>query len=337
VTGTRDRAGSEASGTRDRAGSADASGTRALALPRMCATCCPICGGDAGATERWAANFDPDAFSARVFSARRTPDRIHYRVVSCDTCGLVRSDPVASEDFLASLYESSSFDYSSEVESIQATYGRALGWLEARSRQRKALLEIGCGNGFFLQQARRRGWEEVRGVEPSADALAKAAPELDGAIVQDVMRRGLFAPESFDAVCLFQVLDHIPDPLGLLEECRTVLRPGGQILALNHNVRAWSARLLAERSPIVDIEHTYLYSPETMRRIFAKAGFTDARVRSVRNTYSLAYLAQLTPLPAALKGRLLPHLQASLAARVKLTVPLGNLCLIARRPQAPRW
>ncbi len=308
------------------------SGALDTELPEMCATRCAICERAGGAAERWPATFDPEAFSARVFSARRLPDRVHYRMVTCDTCGLVRSDPVAGEELLAKLYASSSFDYGQEVASIQATYGRALRSLEERATRRDALLEIGCGNGFFLAQARRQGWREVRGVEPSADAVAKAPPELDGAIVQDVMRSGLFAPESFDAVCLFQVLDHISNPVDLLEECLAVLRPGGQILAFNHNVRAFSARLLGERSPIVDIEHTYLYSPATMRAIFAKAGFVDPRVRSVRNTYSLAYLAQLTPLPAALKSRLLPALRAGPAARLRVTVPLGNLCLIARKP-----
>jgi SAM-dependent methyltransferase len=301
-------------------------------LPQMRVTRCAICETESNAAERWPATFDPEAFSARVFSARRLPDRIHYRMVRCDTCGLVRSDPVASDELLAKLYESSSFDYDQEVQSLQATYGRALGWLQARSDRYETLLEIGCGNGFFLQQALRQGWREARGVEPSADAVAKAPPELDGAIVQDMMRSGLFAPESFDAVCLFQVLDHISDPLELLNECAAVLRPGGHILALNHNVTAWSARLLGERSPIVDIEHTYLYSPVTMRSLFAKASFVDACVRSVRNTYSLAYLAQLVPLPASIKSRLLSSMRSSVVGRIQVTVPLGNLCLIARKP-----
>jgi SAM-dependent methyltransferase len=303
-----------------------------LQSPAMRSTRCAICDRANGATERWPATFDPRAFSARVFSARRLPDRVHYRMVVCDTCGLMRSDPVAGEELLAALYASSSFDYGAEVDSIQATYARALGWLEARAQQRDALLEIGCGNGFFLAAARRRGWQEVRGVEPSADAVAKAPPELDGAIVQDVMRVGLFAPASFDAVCLFQVLDHISNPGELLEECLAVLRPGGHVLALNHNVSAWSARILGERSPIVDIEHTYLYSPATMRRIFAKAGFGDPHVRTVRNTYSLTYIAQLAPLPTGVKSKLLRTLRASPAGRMRVTLPLGNLCLIARKP-----
>jgi SAM-dependent methyltransferase len=301
-------------------------------LPQLRPTRCAICDREGDATERWPASFDPEAFSARVFSARRLPDRVHYRMVACNTCGLVRSDPVADEELLATLYASSSFDYGEEVESIQATYGRALDWLQAHAHRRGALLEIGCGNGFFLSQAKLQGWKQVHGVEPSADAVRKAPPELEGMIVQDVMRDGLFAPESFDAVCLFQVLDHIPNPVDLLEECLAVLAPGGFILALNHNVRGWSARALGERSPIVDIEHTYLYSPETMTRILAKAGFADPQVRSVRNTYSLSYLLQLVPLPAAIKSMVLPALRASPAGRVQLTVPLGNLCLIAQKP-----
>ena len=49
--------------------------------------------------------------------------------------------------------------------------------------------------------------------------------------------------------------------------------PGGVVLSLNHNVEAFSARLLKERSPIIDIEHTHLYSPSTQRMLFEEAGF----------------------------------------------------------------
>lgn len=300
--------------------------------PQLHPTSCAICGREGNAAELWPATFDPLAFNARVFSARRLPDRVHYRMVRCDTCGLVRSDPVADEALLADLYKGSTFEYGEEVAAIQATYARALGWLEARSQRCEALLEIGCGNGFFLQQALIQGWQEVRGVEPSADAVAKAPPAVRGLIAQDIMHPGLFRGESFDAVCLFQVLDHISNPTELLEECLRVLRPGGHILALNHNVSAWSARLLGERSPIVDIEHTYLYSPETMRAIFASVGFADPRVNTVRNTYSLTYLAQLLPLPSGAKAWLVPRLRAGRIGGIQVTVPLGNLCLIARKP-----
>ena len=130
----------------------------------------------------------------------------------------------------------------------------------------------------MLETALDRGWDEVRGVEPSAEAIAQADPRVRELIVADIMRPGLLPDSSFDAVTLFQVLDHMPDPAALLRECRSILRPGGAILAFNHNVTAWSARLLRERSPIIDVEHTALFDRKTFPLIFKKCGF---HVRSV--------------------------------------------------------
>ena len=297
---------------------------------KLIETRCAICGTTGGATEVHPANFTLADFNSRVFSARRLPDRLHYRMVRCESCSLVRSDPVLDEESLAELYRESTFDYAEEVQSLRTTYGRAIERLEAVTPAKNGLLDIGTGNGFVLEQALAQGWSDVRGVEPSAHAIAAAHDSVRASIVEDVMRPGLFPADSFDGVTLFQVLDHIPDPLSLLRECRSVLRPGGGILAFNHNVEALSARLLGDRSPIADIEHTYLYSPQTMRRLFELAGFRDISVGPVRNTYSLTYLTHLLPLPSAAKAGVLGGLTRSRLGRRQLTVPLGNLCLVAR-------
>ena len=299
--------------------------------PALRATQCAICGVPGEADEVYPSRLNPAAFTSATFSARRLPDRVHYRMVRCRRCGLVRSDPTASAEVMAELYEGSSFDYGDELEGLRATYGRALDRVAAHVPSRHGLLDVGCGNGFVLALALERGWDHVRGVEPSADAIASAPAGVAEQIEHDIMRPGLFAPESFDAVTLFQVLDHMPDPVALLQECRKILRPGGVILALNHNVTAWSARLLGERSPIVDVEHTYLYSPETMRRLFERAGFEAIAVGGIRNTYSLAYLVHLLPFPERVKASAIPRLRETRAGRTQLTVPLGNLCLVARR------
>jgi SAM-dependent methyltransferase len=193
------------------------------------------------------------------------------------------------------------------------------------------LLEIGCGNGFFLEEALARGWRTVSGVEPSQAAAEKASGNVRHCITREIMRPGLFAPESFDLVCMFQVFDHFPDPRGVLLACHEVLRPGGLVLAINHNVEAMSARLLGERSPIFDIEHTFLWSAGTMSRIFRAAGFEVLKAGSVFNRFSLAYLAHLSPLPAALKRLTLACLETTGLARLPLSLPLGNLFLVARK------
>jgi hypothetical protein len=127
------------------------------------------------------------------------------------------------------------------------------------------------------------------------------------------------------------VLDHVFDPGGAIETCFQLLKPGGFILALNHNVEALSARILKERSPIVDIEHTYLYSPASMRLLFSKCGFDVKEAGSVRNLYSLGYVARLAPFPGPLKKALLAALGGTGVGRLRVKVPLGNLYLIGRK------
>ena len=300
----------------------------------LVATRCAICGTEGNSATVYPANFDAGAFTPEIFSARRNPDRIHYRLVSCLTCGLFRSDPVASDDVLSDLYARSEFHYGEETTSLSSTYGRYLAECARFWSRKDALLEIGCGNGFFLEEARRLGYATVRGVEPSTDAVAQAPPELRDAIVVDIMRPGLFEEQSFDVVCFFQVLDHLPDPGAVLRECFHILRPGGLVLCLNHDAGALSARVLKEKSPIVDIEHTYLYSRQTLARLLEAQGYTVRRGGAVRNTYSLRYLTHLLPLPGAVKRSTAAALHAARLESVRLSVKLGNQFMIAQRPES---
>jgi SAM-dependent methyltransferase len=264
-------------------------------------------------------------------------------MVRCNACGLVRSDPLADPQVLAQLYARSNFDYSGEVPNLKLTYSRYLRNLADYGVKKAALLEIGCGNGFFLEEALTEGYASVRGVEPSTAAVARASPEVRPHIVCDTMRPGLFKPEQFDVICMFQVLDHIPDPGGLLEECFRALKPGGLVLCINHNIEALSARLLKDRSPIIDIEHTYLYSPATMALLLREHGFQVERVGSVSNTFTLYYLARLAPFPVLLKRTILALLNGSPIGRIRLKVALGNLYSVSRKPThekgivPPKW
>ncbi len=294
-------------------------------------TACALCKTEGNASELYPPNFDLGAFNPEVFSARRLPDRIHYRLVRCNACGLVRSDPVADPQTLAQLYAQSSFDYSSELGALRQTYGKYLARLQRLGAKKGSLLEIGCGNGFFLEEALAQGYRSVRGVEPSADAVSRASPAVREFIVCDIARPGLFEPEQFDVICIFQVFDHIADPNTLLEECFRILKHGGLLLIFNHNIEAFSARLLGERSPIIDIEHTYLYSPATLSRLARSHGFEIAHAGPVFNTYSLAYLTRLLPFPAGLKRRVLAALNATPLARIQLPAPLGNAQVVARK------
>jgi len=304
-----------------------------LSTVELHATRCAICGTAGNATEMYPANFAPEALNPTVFSARRLPDDVRYRMVRCNTCGLVRSDPIADPEILSQLYRESAFDYATEVDNLKQTYGRRLAGLARYGVHKGALLEIGCGTGFVLEEALAQGYAEVHGVEPSVSAVALASPNVRPNIVCDIMRPGLFAPEQFDVVCLFHMIDLVPDPGALLDECRRVLKPGGLILCVNNNVQAVSARLLKERSPIVEIKHMFLFGQATIERIFTARDFEVCHVRPIWNRFRLRYLAHLAPLPPAPKQRLLRGLDRLPLGRVPVSLPLGNIELVARKPE----
>ncbi len=263
--------------------------TRPTFLPTLCAICQTLDNAD----EMYPATLDASAFTPTVFSARRLPDRIHYRIVRCRGCGLVRSDPVVDQTLIRELYARSTFDYADEVGGLRITYGRSLARLARHGAGKDALLEIGGGNGFFLEEAVKQGYRQVTGVEPSQDAI---------------------------------------DPGATLDECYRLLRPGGLFLCVCHDVAAPSSRLLGERSPIVDVEHTYLYSQATASRIFRQHGFEIAAVGALWNVYPVSYLVRLLPVPSRLKIVSLGALKTTGIGKLHVVLPLGNLELVARKP-----
>ena len=300
--------------------------------PELVSTTCAICSTNNNASVIYRANFDFEAFNPTVFSARRIPDLLHYQIVRCNTCGLVRSDPVVDANVLKSLYQQSSFTYSQDTPNLRRTYGRYLRKTEKYRISKDHLLEIGCGNGFFLEEAQEQGFREVTGVEPSRNAIDQANPAIRSKIICDMLRPGLLPTNTFSAICMFQTFDHVSEPNMLLEECVRLLRPGGVILCLNHNVEAVSSRVLKEKSPIIDIEHTYLYSPKTMRRLFENHGFRVLEAGAAWNIIRLHSLLRLFPMPRGIKQKLLDVASRTPWNKLSFTLPLGNLFIIAQKP-----
>lgn len=298
---------------------------------KFTATKCAICDTGDNVSELYPANFTLEAFNADIFSARRLPDMLHYRIVQCRTCGLVRSDPIVDSNLLADLYQQSAFRYEQDVANLQNTYGKYLRKLENYAPEKKSLLEIGCGNGFFLETALSQGYTHVKGIEPSKDAIQSASPEIKPHIVCNMMQDGLFDDNSFDVLCMFQMFDHVAYPNVFLQSCRRALKPGGLVLCFNHNVEAFSAKLFGVKSPIIDIEHTFLYSPKTMKVIFERNGFKVLKVSASINQISLYSLARLIPVPQKMKKIILSIFQRLGVTSFSMPLPLGNLYLIAQK------
>lgn len=294
---------------------------------------CPLCPGGPS-VELYRATASPSDLRADVFSARRRPDRVHFRMVRCLECGLVRSDPVADPGVVAALYRESSLHYGPEVPNLIRTYSRHLGRVASLRSEPSAFLEVGAGSGFMVGEAIRLGYSTVVGLEPSRDAVEHAEEHVRPHLVCDVLGPGVVEAERFDTVAMFQVLDHLNDPVEALDLCREALKPGGRLLAFNHNVRALSARLMGERSPIVDVEHTFLYDTRTLARLCESRGYVVERAVPAWNWCSLNHLAHMLPLPDAAKNAMISALRPLGLGGARLFLPIGNLCVVARKAPA---
>lgn len=294
---------------------------------------CPICNRKNDFIVLYKANFQPIDFNIHTFSARRLPDRIHYQIVKCKNDGLVRSNPVLDNSNLDKLYKKSKLGYENEVEYLTQTYLNNLLPVLKKIPYNAKILEIGCGSGFVLEKLHQMGYRNLYGIEPSLDAVKKAKKKLKNFIINDVFKPRLYKPNMFDFIFFIQTLDHISKPNQFLQECYRLLKPKGLILAFNHNIDSFSYKILKEKSPIVDIEHTYLFSFNTMKAIFAKNNFKVLSIYSPFNIISLKYLFYLFPLPKIIKNYILGlnnQLINSLLKR-SISIKLGNVCLVARK------
>jgi 2-polyprenyl-3-methyl-5-hydroxy-6-metoxy-1,4-benzoquinol methylase len=288
-------------------------------------TLCPICETFDNTSVVYKSNFSKATFNEEIFSARRLPDRQHYQWVRCSSCSLLRSDPIWDQN-LKDLYTGSTFDYGGEIEGLKRTYLKLLTNV-CGNRIPKSVLEIGGGNGFFLEAVRTLGDIKILGIEPSEDAIKKAHLDIKPFLIQDVMGPQIVPHNSFEVCAMFHTLDHLPDPIAVLKSCIESISPGGVLIVAVHNEKAFSAKILGEKSPIFDVEHTHLYSKETAELLFQKLDLDQIKVSSYRNLYSLAYILHLMPISRKLRASILSSSFGKLLSKIRVNLPLGNIVI----------
>jgi nucleoside-diphosphate-sugar epimerase/transketolase N-terminal domain/subunit/2-polyprenyl-3-methyl-5-hydroxy-6-metoxy-1,4-benzoquinol methylase len=290
---------------------------------------CAICNIKNNYTVLYEQNYNDSDFSVEVFSARRLPDKIHYQLVKCNDCGLVRSTPAIENDVLNNLYVKSKLTYSNETDNLANTYYSSIQHILRNLSKTSKILEIGCGNGFLLEKMHNHGYKNTFGIEPSIDAVKKSPIFLKKRIINDFFRPEIFKENSFEFIFIFQTLDHIPNPNEFIEECYRILKPNGYIFAYNHDVESYTAKIFGEKSPIFDIEHTFLYSEETIKKLFKKNSFFVNSVIKPTNLVSIKHLMWLLPLPNVIKMFLLKQNNLILGSSFRL--PLGNIAITAQK------
>lgn len=288
---------------------------------------CPICGLHNHFKIRYPEAFDKSLLN---FTARQTPDHMHFRIVQCTGCGLIYSNPILPEQEMIELYRLGRFIEEPQLENMIQDY---LDQVEQiiDSVRKENLLEIGCANGFFLREMRKYGFKELYGIEPSRSSVEKAHPDIHPRIYNAVLKPNMFPEEYFDLICFFQVFDHILEPNEFLQTIFRYLRPGGMILAIHHDIKALMPTLLGVKASTYDISHVYLWDKDTMKKILEKNSFKVISIKNINSRYQLDHVIRMLPLPSWGKNPLRALLRCLHLSRVTIKAKVENMVCVARK------
>ncbi len=246
----------------------------------MTTLACPLC-GDREATPVFS------LLRPRSVAPTGRPTEALYgragTLVRCATCRLVRQDPPADAPY----EDAEDPDYLAEQPGLRATFAQTVDLIGRYRPPPGRFLDIGCGPGLLVEEAAARGWDAF-GIELSGWAVAEAKGR--GLDVRQVTLDDLDEPVgSIDAASLADVIEHVPDPAGMMRRLYDLLSPGGVVFCATPNVESVVARVLRRWWWSVLPGHLYLFSAATLRRLMRDAGFEVLETTTHPKTFSVDY------------------------------------------------
>jgi len=217
----------------------------------------------------------------------------------CAACGLLFTNPrVRAEELLSEYTDTKDDDYFLQCEARSMNAYLSLAAIR-RHVSAGSLLDVGCSTGFFLNAARLSF--AVEGVEPSTWARRYAEEQLKLKIAAPTLAEARYPDGRFDVVTLHDVIEHVPDPAGLLREVARVTKPGGWVYLVTPDCDSLSARLLGGRWWGLRPAHIYYFSRATLTRLLEQGGYEVVEAGSFGRIFSWGYwLSRLTNYPRPL-------------------------------------
>jgi 2-polyprenyl-3-methyl-5-hydroxy-6-metoxy-1,4-benzoquinol methylase len=266
-----------------------------------------------------------------------------FAVCECRGCGLVQVVPMPARARLDELYGDDYFesdeagrgygDYAGQDAEYLATFSedarRIAGFASGG-----ALLEVGCGFGYFLEAAAAEGFD-VWGVDAAERAVAESARRFPGRIFRGPPSQvEALAGRRFDVIFAAHLIEHVSEPRPFVADLAARLAPGGHLVLVTPDVRSWLSRLSGSRWVSYKLpEHVTFYAPDTMRRLLHDAGLEVRAVDPAHQVHRLPFVMSRVRALIRPLDRLIPPIERAPFLRDHmLRVSSGSLRAIARRP-----
>lgn len=236
----------------------------------------------------------PEAMRISDANYGRTAD-----IYRCERCGFLECPNL---DGVLALYERMSDDGYEETRGSRAKQARATLNLVSRYRKTGRLLDVGAGSGILVEEARAFGFD-AQGVEPSRPLQATAA-RRGLPVVHGVLPHPELAG-PFDIVTLIDVVEHVPDPAGLIRHMKRVLAPDGICVIVTPDVNSVAARLLGWKWWHFRVAHIGYFNVSTLTAAIESSGLCVTSRTRPTWYFPVRYLAEraMNYLPRPLRLR----------------------------------
>lgn len=226
-------------------------------------------------------------------SGKKIFEKDNFVVIDCQQCGFAHVNPLPTAEALKDVYRHEYYSvekplyiqrYEEDREWWMMTYARRLDLIgKFLPPERRRILEVGSGPGLFLQQAQKLGWSAL-GIEPSRQAAAHTrllGCEVIEEFLDDALAKRL---GTFDSIHCAEVLEHLPDPAGMLDLLHSLLGPGAVLcLSVPNDFNRLQAVLTTAKgfpSWWVAPHHLNYFNHTTLQALVAKRGFEVVKVTS---------------------------------------------------------
>lgn len=157
--------------------------------------------------------------------------------------------------------------------------------LQKHGQDKISFLDVGCSSGSVLKVAGACGFD-IHGVEPAAKAAATAQTVPGAKIFNGFLHEAAYPDNHFDIITLFEVIEHLTDPISLVKEINRILKPGGTLVIGTGNADSWTVQALGSKWEYFDIRlhggHISFFTPASMKLLARKCGMELALVQTKR-------------------------------------------------------
>ena len=211
-----------------------------------------------------------------------------FSIVECENCSLVYVNPRLSSEAYEATYNSKNYGHIISQLALEShEYRKERFGVERinlinkfnQLSAKKTVLDIGSASGFFLEAASEAGWEAI-GLELTESAV-NFSRSRGNDVRQSTLENANFQEKSFTAVTMFDVLEHLPDPVSTLKTIHNLLEDDGLVYIYVPNWNSASRLLMGENAHFIwPTHHLTYFTPVTLTQALEKAGFQVEKIET---------------------------------------------------------